>query len=62
MKSRHFTKPAQKPAEDEIVDSMNIVTLDMLVPDERQANPGMMNISEPDEHRQATINNNEDTN
>lgn len=30
MKSRHFTKPAQKPQEDEIVESMNIVTLDLL--------------------------------
>ena len=30
MKSRQFTKPAQKPQEDEIVESMNIVTLDLM--------------------------------
>lgn len=30
MKSRKFTRPAQKPQEDEIVESMNIVTIDMI--------------------------------
>ena len=30
MKSRQFTKPAQKPTEDEIVKSMDIITLDMV--------------------------------
>ena len=30
MKSRKFTRPAKKPQEDEIVESMNIVTVDMV--------------------------------
>lgn len=30
MKSRKFTRPAQKPQEDEIVESMNIITIDMV--------------------------------
>ena len=33
IKSRKFTQPPQKPAEDEIVESMNIITIDM-VPEE----------------------------
>lgn len=56
MKSRQFTKPAQKPVEDEVVESMNIVTLDMVLPEERQARA--MRISEP-EDRRASINNDE---
>lgn len=33
MKSRKFTQPPIKPQEDEIVESMNIVTLDMVPED-----------------------------
>jgi len=36
MKSRKFTMPPCKPKEDDIVESMNIVTLDMVPEDQRQ--------------------------
>ena len=46
MKSRKFTQPPIKPQEDEIVESMNIVTLDM-VPEDLKAKSAHMHISEP---------------
>ena len=36
MKSRHFTKPPAQPQEDEVVESMNIVTVDMLANEDVQ--------------------------
>ena len=52
MKSRKFTRPAQKPQEDEIVESMNIVTMDMVDDKKQSAAPKYnqaMNISEPND-------------
>ena len=46
MKSRRFTKPAQQPQEDLIVESMDIVTMD-LIDEGKGAQARAMRISEP---------------